>query len=136
MLTISKSSGSTRPTPLWLILLLLTTISAPETGLASKDARDPGRTALLVLGEYDSDDGHRTTPHRDAVLLINSEGELVRQIPIPFKTQGFGGCRGISASRDGRFFVVCDSSGEGLSMYRTSNGVKTAARSSVPPANQ
>ena len=120
MPTISKPSISTRTTPLWLLLVLLTTISAPETGLASKKAWDPGRATLLALGEYDSTDGHRS----DAVLLRNSEGQLVRQIPGPSKSQGFDGCRGISASRDGRFFVVCGHSEEGLSMYRTSNGVK------------
>lgn len=124
MPTISNSSGSTRPTPLWLLLLLLTTISAPETGLASKEAPDPARAKLLALGEYDSDDGHKTNAHRDSVLLLNSEGELVRQIPRPSKSQGYGGCRGLSASRDGRFFVICGHSEEGLSMYRTSNRVK------------
>jgi hypothetical protein len=124
MLTISRSSDSTRPAPLWLLLALLIAISVPKTGLASKEARDPGRATLLALGKYDSDNDHRTSPHGDAVLLLNSRGELVRQIPRPADSRGLDGCRGISVSQDGRFFVVCDFSGEGISMYRTSNGIK------------
>jgi len=124
MLTISRLSDSTRPAPVWLFLALLITISVPKAGLASKEATDPGRTTLLALGKYDSDNDHGTSPHGDAVLLLNSRGELVRQIPRPTDSRGFAGCRGISVSQDGRFFVVCGHSGEGISMYRTSNDVK------------
>ncbi|MBC8217751.1 MAG: hypothetical protein H8E73_04745 [Planctomycetes bacterium] len=124
MLIISRFSDSTRPAPVWLLLALLITISVPKTGLASKEERDPDRTTLLALGKYDNDNDHRTSPHSEAVLLLNSRGELVRQIPRLSASQGFGGCRGISVSQDGRFFVVCGFSGEGISMYRTSNGIK------------
>ena len=124
MLTVSESSSSTRSAPLFALLALLLTILVPETDLASEEARDPNTARLLALGKCDSDDGRKTSPHSDAVLLLNSGGKLITQIPRSTVKEGYGGCRGISASRDGRFFVVCDSSGEGLSMYRTSNGVK------------
>jgi len=109
---------------MWLLIALLMAIPAPETGFASKEARDPGRATLLALGNWDSSTDYRKPPHGDAVLLLNSRGELVKQIPRLTVNKGFAGCRGISVSRDGDFFVVCDFSAEGISMYRTADGIK------------
>ncbi len=124
MLTISRFSDSTRPAPAWLLLALLIAILLPETGFAAKETRDPDRATLLALGNWDSSNDDRKPPHGDAVLLLNSRGKLIRQIPMLTVNRGFGGCRGISVSQDARFFVVCGHSEEGISMYRASNGVK------------
>ncbi|MHC4296739.1 MAG: NHL repeat-containing protein [Planctomycetota bacterium] len=124
MLTISRLSDSTRPAPLWLFLALSITISVPKTGLALQEVRrDPGRPTLLALDNCNSDDEQGTSSHRDALLLLNSQGQLVRQIPRLTVARGFSGCRGISVSPDGRFFVVCDHS-QGIGLYRISSGTE------------
>ena len=132
MLTISRPSDSTRFVAASLLVMLLIGILAPETCLASKEARDPGRPTLLALDNCESDNEHRTSPHRDRVLLLNSRGQLIKQIPrLIIGNRGFGGCRGISVSQDGRFFVVCGHSGEGISMYQTSYGIKRWSLSGI-----
>ncbi len=125
MLTISRFLDSSRFVSIWLLAALLIAILAPNSGCAAKETRDPDRATLLALGNWDSSTDYRRPPHGGkAVLLLNSRGKLVRQIPKFTVNGGFGGCRGISASQDGRFFVVCGNSEEGISMYRAPNGVK------------
>jgi DNA-binding beta-propeller fold protein YncE len=125
MLTISRFLDSSRFVSIWLLAALLIAILAPNSGCAAKETRDPDRATLLALGNWDSSTDYRRPPHGGkAVLLLNSRGKLVRQIPKFTVNGGFGGCRGISASQDGRFFVVCGNSEEGISMYRVPNGVK------------
>jgi len=125
MFTISRFLDSSRFVPIWLLIVLLIAILAPDSGCAAKEARNPDRATLLALGNWDSSTDYRRPPHGGkAVLLLNSRGELVRQIPRSTANRGSSGCRGISVSQDGRSFVVCDYSTEGISMYRTANGIK------------
>ena len=124
MPTISRSSDSTRLVPIWLVLALLIVISVPKTGLASRKARDPGRATLLALDDCDDDNDHSTPPGGDTVLLLNSEGQLVRKIHGLTVSRSIGGHRAFSVSEDGRSFVICGNSGEGITMYRTSNGIE------------
>ena len=88
-------------------------ISAPETSLASKETHDTNGARLLVLDNCD------TPPFGDAVILLNSKGELVREIHGLTMDENFGGGRTISASEDGRFFVVCQNVADRLTVYET-----------------
>ena len=67
----------------------------------------------------DSDNDHTTPPFGDVVFLLNSSGELVREIHRLKVGWNFSGCRAISASDDGRFFVVCENVADKLTVYET-----------------
>ena len=124
MLTISKLSDSPRFVPLSLLLALLITISVPKAGLASKEARDPDRATLLVLDDCDDDNKRSTPPHGDTVLLLNSEGQLIRKIRGLTVDGSVVGCRAISVSEDGRFFSVLENAFNRISVYDASTGAK------------
>ena len=94
-------------------------ILIPESSLASKEAPDETGTMLLVLEDCDSDNKFSTPPHGDVVSLLNSKGELVRKYHGLDIKSTYSGCKKISASEDGRFFVVCEYAPGKLTMYET-----------------
>lgn len=124
MLTISRLPDSPRFVPLSLLLALLITISPPKAGLASKEARDPGKATLLVLDDCDDDNKRSTPPCSDTVLLLNSEGQLIRKIRGLIVDGSVVGCRAISVSEDGRFFSVLENPWNRISVYDASTGAR------------
>jgi hypothetical protein len=92
----------------------------PRRILASEEVPNEAGAMVLVLENCDSNNKMSTFPHRDEVSLLNSKGKLIR------KFHGFdiyntvNGCKKISASEDGRFFVVCENAPSKLTMYETS----------------
>jgi len=77
---------------------------------------------LLVLDNCDSNNKHETPPFGGAVFTLNSKGELIKIVSGLGIGRSLRGCRSISASRDGRFFVVCENVANKLTMYETATG--------------
>jgi hypothetical protein len=94
-------------------------ILIPESSLASKEAPDETGTMLLMLEDCDSDNKDSTPPYGDLVSLLNSKCELVKKFRDFRIKSTFSGPRIISASEDGRFFVVCENVPNKLTMYKT-----------------
>ncbi len=132
MLTLSRFAGSTKPTPVLLLIALLGGILVAVTALASQEARqEPAKATLLVLDNRDDDNDLGTPPFGDTVLLLNSSGELVRQIPKLRVGRSFSGCRTISASGDGRSFSVLEDVLGRISVYEISTGARLWSLSGI-----
>ena len=114
-----KLSNTARHTLTHILMAVLIAILIPESSLASKEAPDETGTMLLVLEDCDSDNNLSTPPCGDVVSLLNSKGELVRKFYGLGIQSTFSGCKNISASEDGRFFVVCENVPGKLTMYET-----------------
>ncbi len=114
-----KLSNTIRHTLTRILMAASIAILIPESSLASKEAPDETGTMLLVLDDCDSDNKLSTFPHGDEVSLLNSKGELVKKYHGLEIQSTFNGCKKISASEDGRFFVVCENVPDKLTMYET-----------------
>lgn len=104
-----------------ILMAVFVTILIPQTNSASKETPVATKATLLVLDNCDSDNDHKTPPFGDAVFLLNSRGELVREIhklTIDWNFVG-SGSRAISASEDGRLFAVCENVANKLTVYET-----------------
>jgi DNA-binding beta-propeller fold protein YncE len=87
--------------------------------LASEEAPNVDGAMVLVMEDCDSDNNLSTEPYGDTVSLLNSKGELVKKFRRLGIRSIFNGPRLISASEDGRFFVVCENVPDKLTMYET-----------------
>jgi len=114
-----KFSNTIRQTFTHILMAVSIAILIPESSLASKEVPDETGTMLLMLEDCDSDNKMSTFPHGDEVSLLNSKGELVRKFHGLDIKSTFSGCKKISASEDGRFFVVCEYTPGKLTMYET-----------------
>jgi len=95
---------------------------APETITASQKKENNDTPKLLVLDDCDKDNNLETPPCGDAVFLFNSNCELKQIVYRLKKTALWGRNRAISASEDGRSFVVCENNPEKITMYETATG--------------
>jgi len=114
-----KLSNMIRQTLTHILIAASIAILIPESSLASKEAPDETETMVLVLEDCDSDNDLSTPPGGDVVSLLNSKCELVRKFYGLGINSTFSGPRTISASEDGRFFVVCENAPNKLTMYET-----------------
>jgi len=82
----------------------------------------PSRASLariLVLDDSDSD--FKTPPFEDCVYAFQ-DGKLIRKVADLNVCQTVGGDRSLSATRDGRTFLVCENVGNHLTAYNTQTG--------------
>ena len=100
-----------------LITSLLVCLTATES--PSPTSQPPH---ILVLDNCDSD--YKVPPFNDAVLFLNSKGEVINEIGGLNICQNMGGNRAISVSRDGRFFVVCENVAKKITAYDLLTGNK------------
>jgi len=114
-----KLSNAIRKTLTHILMAASIAILIPESSLALKEAPDETGTMLLVLEDCDSDNKDSTLPFGDVVSLLNSKCELVKKFRGLRIQSTFSGPRAISASEDGRFFVVCENVPGKLIMYET-----------------
>ncbi|HUT46341.1 MAG TPA: hypothetical protein VMX36_08645 [Sedimentisphaerales bacterium] len=108
-------------------ILITVSILFLITGYSSASNEIPGETGstVLVLDDCDDDNKTRTAPYGDAVSLLKPGGEPVRTLARDIKIRrNWGGCRAMSVSEDGRFFVVCEDAANRLTMYETATGIK------------
>lgn len=119
MYTSRKHSNTAKHALVHLIMLALVMMLGPQLTLASEEAPNEAGAMLLMLEDCDSDNKMSTFPHGDEVSLLNSKGELVRKFYSLDINSSFNGCKKISASEDGRFFVVCENVPDKLTMYET-----------------
>lgn len=119
MCTCHKLFNLIRPAFIRILMAVFVTILIPQTNSASKETPVATKATLLVLDNCDSDNDHKTSPFGDAVFLLNSRGELVREIQRLTIDWNFGGSRAISASEDGRLFAVCENAANKLTVYET-----------------
>ena len=119
MCTCHKLFNLIRPAFIHILMAVFVTILIPQTNSASKETPVASKATLLVLDNCDSDNEHKTPPFGDAVFLLNSRGELVREIHKLTIDWNFGGSRAISASEDGRLFAVCENVANKLTVYET-----------------
>ncbi len=124
MLTPAKPFDSMKRAAMPVFIALGVAMFVPEIALASGDTQNQTGTTLLALDDCDQDNNHRTFPFGDRVLLLNSRGELFREIPRLTVGKNWLGCRAVAASEDGRFFVVCEDSADEVTMYQASTGMK------------
>ena len=122
MRTCLSLSNSIRPVLTCILITASISILTPQTSLASKEVPNTARATLLVLDNCDSNNKHETPPFGGAVFTLNSKGELIKRVSGLGIGRGLGGRRAISASRDGRFFVVCKNVANKLTMYETATG--------------
>ena len=105
----------------WLLFLLISSIvtCAATTELTTPTTQLP---RILVLDNCDSD--YKIPPFNDAVLLLNTKGEVINQINGLNICQNIGGNRAISVSDDGHFFVVCENVANKITAYELMTGNK------------
>jgi hypothetical protein len=104
-----------------LFILASALMLGPRLSLASEEAPNEAGAMLLVLENSDSNNKMSTFPHGDVVSLLNSKGDLVKKYHGLEIQSTFIGCKKISASEDGRFFVVCENTPGKLTMYETAS---------------
>ncbi len=125
MIICSRPSHLIKTAPIWILLASSIVVLAGATGFASKQVPESAKATVLVLDDCDSDNRNSTPPHGDAVSLLNSRGELVRPVTRGLAIgRNWSGCRAISVSEDGRFFVVCEDAVNQTSVYEMSTGRK------------
>jgi hypothetical protein len=77
---------------------------------------------VIVLDDCDADNDLETEPRGDAVLMLDSNGKLLKTISNFKVRAGFGENKAISVSDDGRFFAVCENADKKLTIYEISTG--------------
>lgn len=104
---------------IWVLFLLISTLvtCAAAAGL-SEPATPPPH--ILLLDNCDSN--FRAPPFNDKVLFIDSKGEIITRITGLNVCQNIGGNRAISASEDGRYFVVCENVANKITAYDLKTG--------------
>lgn len=100
-------------------VLLLTSLVAFA---ASQEAGDPTAQPASVLVLDNCDSNFKTPPFTDTISLLDSKGQVIRQIGGLNICQSVGGNRAISVSEDGRWFVVCENVGHTLTAYDMASG--------------
>ena len=110
-----KSSSTAKHTIIHVLTLALFLMPGARRILASEETPNKDRAMLLVLEDCDSDNDLSTPPNGDIVSLLTSRGKLVRK----YYGLGITGCGFVSASEDGRNFIVSENAGK-LTMYETS----------------
>ena len=101
------------------IMLASVLMLGPRLSLASEETPNEAGAMVLMLENSDSNNKMSTFPHGDEVSLLNSKGELVKKFHGLEIQNTYSGCKKISASEDGRFFVVCEYAPGKLTMYET-----------------
>jgi hypothetical protein len=119
MYTSCKHSNAAIHTLIHLLMLALVLMLGPRLTIASEETPNEAGAMVLVLEDCDSDNKPSTEPYGDTVSLLNSKGELIRNFRGLRINSTFSGPRFISASEDGRFFVVCENVPGKLIMYET-----------------
>lgn len=114
-----KHSNTVKHVLIHLLMLALFLMSGPQLIFALEETPNETGTMLLVLEDCDSDNRDSTPPYGDLVSLLNSKGELIRKYHSLEIQSTFSGCTKISASEDGRFFVVCENAPNKLTMCET-----------------
>ena len=99
-----------------LILVLLFAVAAAS----EKPIPTLQRPHILVLDNCDSD--YKNPPFNDEILILDSEGELIKKIGGLNVCQNIGGNRAISVSEDGSFFVVCENVADKITTYDLGTG--------------
>jgi len=107
-----------------LLILALILIPASQPILASQESPSETGAMVLVLEDCDSRNETSTYIPLDNVSLLNPKGKLVRKFYGLNITSTIKGCKKISASQDGRFFVVCENVPNRLTMYETATRKK------------
>ena len=74
-----------------------------------------GDAGILVFDNVDND--FRNPPFNDTVLLFDREGKVKKRLPGLNTSQQIGGSRAVTASEDGRFFVVCENVAKRITAY-------------------
>ena len=98
---------------------MLATILA--VAAASEKSGSPSQVPhILVLDNCDSD--YKNPPFNDEILILDSEGELIKKIGGLNVCQNIGGNRAISVSEDGSFFVVCENVADKITTYDLGTG--------------
>jgi len=119
MYTSHKPSNMPKHFLIHLLMLALFLMPNLQRILASEEAPNEAGAMVLVLEDCDSDNKDSTPPHGDLVSLLNSNCELVKKFRGLRIKSTFSGPRVISASEDGRFFVVYENVPGKLTMYET-----------------
>jgi len=115
MYTSCKPSNPAKYALIHSIMLVLLLMVSPQRILASEETPNKAGAIVLVLEDSDSDNDLATPPNGDILFLLNSKCELVRKLyGLMITGNGF-----ISASGDGRFFVVYENTPNKLTMYET-----------------
>jgi hypothetical protein len=106
MSTSRKPSNVTKYPLIHLLMVIAVLPLCPRWVLALEEAPNGVGSKFLVLNDCDDDNNLSTAPYGDTVYMMDSDGQIVRIIArnlMVTKT-----CGGLSISKDGRFFVVCD----------------------------
>lgn len=102
-----------------IIILAATSVAVFWDDVASRfRTPDPSLSKILVLDDCDD---HFRLP-QDAVIGFDSKGKPVRRVSDLNICQTVGGPRSLSASPDGRFFLVCENVADELTAYDTQTG--------------
>ena len=119
-----KRSKMSRQLIIHLVILSSVLIPGSRKMFASEGASNEAGAMILVLEDCDSRNETSTYIPLDNVSLLNPKGKLVRKFYGLNTTSTIKGCKKISASQDGRFFVVCENVPDRLTMYETATRKK------------
>lgn len=119
MYSLRKPSNMSKHFLIHSLILATVLMLGPWQILASEEAPNEPGAMLLMLEDCDSDNIDSTPPYGDLVSLLNSKCELVKKFRDLRIKSTFSGPKIISASEDGRFFVVCENVPNKLTMYKT-----------------
>lgn len=119
-----KHSKMSRQFIIHLVILSSVLMPGSRQILASEGASNEAGAMVLVLEDCDSRNETSTYIPLDNVSLLNPKGKLVRKFYGLNTTSTIKGCKKISASQDGRFFVVCENVPDRLTMYETATRKK------------
>lgn len=122
MYTLCKHSNTAIHTLIHLLMLALVLMLGPRLTLGSEKTPKEAGVMVLVLEDCDSDNKTSTFPYGDTVSLLDSRGQLIREVARGLRITG--GCGGLSISEDGRFFAVCERAANTLTVYETATGRK------------
>jgi len=115
MYTSRKSSNTAKHALIHVLTFALFLMPGVRRVLASEETPNEAGAMVLVLEDCDSDNDLSTSPNGDVVSLLNSKGESIKK----FYGLGITGCGIISASEDGRYFIVFENAQDRLTMYET-----------------
>ena len=74
---------------------------------------------VIVLDDCDSDNIIVTLPAGDNILILDSDGEILKTISGLKVKKVTGENKALSISEDGRFFAVCENAAKKLTIFET-----------------
>lgn len=111
-----------KKTYLCVIFVFILSVFIP--GCSRKESLGNYDVKVLVLDDCGIVSETEKESKTDEILMLDSEGKLLRKIDGFQVKENYGQNKVVSVSEDGRFFAVCEAEARKLSIYETSTGTE------------